>query len=105
MINQPAEAFNGTDVRPIVDVLWAHWPAFMLLTPADVGMDFPPVRTMDFIRTIQELSDSGLVCYEALVIRGPEVRVIDAALTARGRAALASQMEGRGPNARLAGRA
>lgn len=105
MIDQPADAFHGADAGPVVEVLWAHWPAFTVLTPADVGMDTTPARAMDFIRVLQDLSDAGLVCYEALVIRGAEVRVVDVALTARGRARLAALMDHRGPSARQVGRA
>lgn len=106
MINEPADAFQGADVRPIVDVLWAHWPAFRMLSPGDVGMDASPAQTMAFIRIVQELSDAGLICYEALVIRGTDVRLVDAALTARGRSVLSSWIgENSGSSGRLTGRA
>lgn len=106
MIDEPAGAFFGADVRPVVDVLWAHWPAFRMLSPADVGMDQSPARVTDFVRVVQQLSDAGLICYEALVVRGGDVRLVDAALTARGRAQLAPWIgEERNPLVRFARRA
>lgn len=90
MINEPAEAFYGVDARSIVDVLWSSWPAFTTLRPDDVGMAGSSARSIDFIQTVQELSDAGLICYEALIIGTSGVRVNDAALTARGRSVLGS---------------
>jgi hypothetical protein len=49
-------------------------------------------RINDFIRNFQDLSDAGLISYEAFVVGPGGPQVIDAALTARGRAVLARRI-------------
>ena len=66
----------------------------MLVTmrPADVGMAGSANRAVDFVNVIQELSDFGLIIYEAFVVGPGGPRVLDVALTARGRSLLAACM-------------
>jgi hypothetical protein len=91
VIDEPAQAFESADAQTIVDALWSNWPMVVTLRPADVGMAAPD-RATDFIRTLQELTDAGLICYEAFVVGPGGPQAIDAALTARGRALMASRI-------------
>lgn len=88
MIDEPAQACNSADAQTIVDALWSSWPMVVTLRAADVGMDSAD-RVTDFIRNFQDLSDAGMITYEAFVIGTGGPQVIDAALTARGRAMIA----------------
>jgi hypothetical protein len=85
VIDEPAQAFESADAKTIVDALWSNWPIVATLRAVDVGMTTPE-RVTDFIRTFQELSDAGLISYEAFVVGPGGPQVVDAALTARGRA-------------------
>jgi len=87
--DEPAQAFKSADAKTIVDALWSNWPIVMTLRAADVDM-IAPDRVIDFIRTFQELSDAGLISYEAFVVGPGGPQVIDTALTARGRAVLSA---------------
>ncbi|WP_294056017.1 hypothetical protein [Sphingomonas sp.] len=69
-------------------VLQARWPALTTLTPASIGVAEGTDATREFLRTVRELSDAGLLSYEALVVGPTGPVVIDAALTARGREVL-----------------
>ena len=67
--------------------LQTSWPAPVTLTLELLGFEYPGEKTLMFLEAIQDLIDSGLVICEAVIITsnsGP--RVVDAALTARGRA-------------------
>jgi hypothetical protein len=88
--DEPAQAFETADAMTIVDALWSNWPIVATLRAVDVGMAAPD-RAIDFIQTFQELSDAGLISYEAFVIGPGGPQVIDAALTARGRALLVAR--------------
>lgn len=99
MIDEPAQAFESADARTIVAALWSSWPIVATLRPADVGMDASPDRLIDFINTFQNLGDAGLITFEAFIIGPGGPQMIDAALTARGRALL-----GPGNNAAVVGR-
>lgn len=99
MIDEPAQAFESADARTIVAALWSSWPIVATLRPADVGMDASPDRLIDFINAFQNLGDAGLITFEAFIIGPGGPQMIDAALTARGRALL-----GPGNNAAAVGR-
>lgn len=88
MIDEPAQAFESADARTIVAALWSSWPIVATLRPADVGMDASPDRLIDFINAFQNLGDAGLITFEAFIIGPGGPQMIDAALTARGRALL-----------------
>ncbi|AQR76036.1 hypothetical protein BXU08_19235 [Sphingomonas sp. LM7] len=75
----------------MVDALWLSWPIVVTLRPADVGMQLSPNREIDFIRTVQDLNDAGMISYEAFVVGTSGPQAIDAALTARGRALLGAR--------------
>ncbi|WP_135965241.1 hypothetical protein [Sphingomonas gei] len=91
MIDEPAQACESADAKTIVDALWANWPMVVTLRAADVGMESAE-RVTDFIRNFQDLSDAGMISYEAFVVGPGGPQVIDAALTARGRALTARRM-------------
>ena len=79
-----------TDVRVerATRLLQRSWPGATILTPADIGLDGEQSAAADFIAIIESLSDAGFLAYEALIVAADGPMVIDAALTARGRAAL-----------------
>jgi hypothetical protein len=95
--DEPAQAFDSADAKTIVDTLWSNWPVVATLRPVDLGMGVTPERAIDFIRTFQQLSDAGLIGYEAFVVGPGGPQVIDAALTARGRALLVSSVHAQPP--------
>ncbi len=97
MIDQAAQVFESADARTVVDALWTRWPIVVTLRPADVGMDETADRLIDFIKTIQQLCDAGLVTFEAFTVGPGGPQAIDAALTARGRALLGAWMHPRPP--------
>jgi len=83
-------ALDSADARAALQSLWSSWPAVTTLRPACTGLQGPSENALDFVRAVQRLSDAGLIGYEALVIGSEGPRVIDAALTARGRALMGS---------------
>lgn len=78
---------DGLHVAPFADVLVASWPILVTLTPKNVGLAGDEESTIDFLRIVQALSDTGLLSYEALLIGSDGPVLVDASLTARGRAA------------------
>ena len=79
----------------VASLLQASWPAFVTLTPdligtpEQVGVEFGTDPKDRLLHTIQMLTDSGLITYEALIMSSDHgLRVIDVALTARGRSVL-----------------
>ena len=79
----------------VASLLQASWPAFVTLTPDLIGTPEqmgvePGTDPKDrLLHTIQMLTDSGLITYEALIMSSDHgLRVIDVALTARGRSVL-----------------
>ena len=91
MIDESAQAFESADAKTIVEALWPKWPIVVTLRAADIGMASPD-RMTDFIRNFQDLSDAGLISYEAFVVGPGGPQVVDAALTARGRALLSTRI-------------
>jgi len=79
-----------TDVRVerATRLLQRSWPGSTILTPADIGLGSEKSAVADFIALVESLSDAGFLSYEALIVAADGPMVIDAALTARGRAAL-----------------
>jgi hypothetical protein len=78
---------DGLHVTPFASVLVASWPILVTLTPENVGLADHDDATVDFLRIVQTLSDTGLLSYEALLIGSEGPVLVDATLTARGRAA------------------
>ena len=88
MSSQDRLAFDeGLHITPFISVLAANWPILVTLTPENVGLAGSEDATIDFLRIVQVLSDTGLLSYEALLIGSDGPVLIDASLTARGRAA------------------
>lgn len=92
MIDEHAQAFESADARTIVGALWLSWPVVVTLCADDVGMNASPERHIDFIKALQELGDAGLITFEAFIVGPGGPQMIDAALTARGRALLGPGM-------------
>lgn len=92
VIDETAQALDSADARMIVDALWSSWPIVATLRPVDLGMDDSADRLIDFIKAFQDLGDAGLIIFEAFVVGPAGPQVIDAALTARGRALLGARM-------------
>ena len=78
---------DGLHVTPFANVLAASWPILVTLTPESVGLARDEEATIEFLRIVQALSDTGLLAYEALLIGEDGPILVDATLTARGRAA------------------
>ncbi|WP_262408471.1 hypothetical protein [Sphingomonas sp. JC676] len=78
---------EGLHITPFTSVLAASWPILVTLTPESVGLGSNEEATLEFLRIVQALSDTGLLSYEALLIGSDGPILIDATLTARGRAA------------------
>jgi hypothetical protein len=72
----------------IMRVIEASWPMPVTITPEDADLKRPG-EIPQFLLAIQELSDSGWLTYEALVVNTTSARLCDAQLTARGREQLA----------------
>lgn len=70
-------------------LLSERWPALTVLTPSVIGLAADARAIDQFLAIVESLSDSGYLSYEALVLQADGPILIDAALTARGRAALA----------------
>ncbi|WP_404333498.1 hypothetical protein AB2M62_10395 [Sphingomonas sp. MMS12-HWE2-04] len=81
--------FDTAHARAILDTLWVQWPAFHTLRPALVDVD--DALAPEFLHAVQHLSDLGLISYEALIVGPTGPVVLDATLTARGRAICARQ--------------
>lgn len=92
MIDETAQAFENADAKTIVEALWSSWPIVVTLCAADVAMNDSPERHIDFIKALQELGDAGLITFEAFIVGPGGPQMIDAALTARGRALLGPGM-------------
>jgi hypothetical protein len=82
----PLRESTGTIQDSMVGELGRSWPALVTLTPAVLGLEYPGESTLPFLEAIRALTDSGFATCEAIVIGSDGPRVIDAALTARGRA-------------------
>ncbi|WP_010543269.1 hypothetical protein [Sphingomonas elodea] len=78
-------------MESVARLLQQRWPGSTLLTPADVGLGRDKDSIATFLAMVESLSDSGFLSYEALVFNAEGPMVIDAALTARGRAMLAAE--------------
>ena len=88
MLSQEHLVFeDGLHVTPFASVLAASWPILVTLTPESIGLTPNEEATIEFLRIVQVLSDTGLLSYEALLIGSDGPTLVDASLTARGRAA------------------
>lgn len=76
-------------IDAIVLTLQASWPKLVTLTPGDLCLGGDADPKIALLQAIQELSDDGMVSYEAIVFDLEGTRIIDVALTARGRAGFA----------------
>lgn len=73
--------------------LLQQWPRSALLTPADIGLGKDKDSASSFLSIVEALSDAGYLSYEALIFNAEGPMLIDAALTARGRAMLVQWTE------------
>ena len=83
----PLRESIGAIQDSMVSALARSWPVLVTLTPELLGLEYPGEATLPFLEAIRALTDSGFVTCEAIVIGSSGPRVVDAALTARGRAA------------------
>ncbi|MHA6719539.1 hypothetical protein ACX40Y_08795 [Sphingomonas sp. RS6] len=89
--------FDTGTIAPVESatrLLQDRWPSVTALTPASIGLADDHDSTREFLKIVQSLSDDGFLTYEALVVDADGALVIDAALTARGREALAARRKG-----------
>lgn len=70
----------------VIRALGQSWPILETLTPASLGLDESEADLVAFVTAVQQLSDEGLISYEALIVNRDTARLVDAGLTARGRA-------------------
>lgn len=79
-------SLDESSLDAVVRMLQANWPILVNLTPARLGLDRHNDARRAFLHTVRVLTDSGLVTFEAIRDDSAGPEVIDAALTARGRA-------------------
>lgn len=72
----------------LIHALGRSWPILETLTPASIGLEDGEASLVGFLTAVQQLSDEGMISYEALVVNRDSVRLVDAGLTARGRASI-----------------
>lgn len=72
----------------LIRALGQSWPILETLTPASLGLDESEADLVGFVTAVQQLSDEGMIMYEALVVNRDTARLVDAGLTARGRASI-----------------
>jgi hypothetical protein len=72
-------------------LLVQNWPRSTILTPSDIGLGGRETAVAEFLGMVESLSDAGFLAYEALVFGSEGPMLVDATLTARGRAMLASE--------------
>ncbi|MET3710204.1 hypothetical protein ABIC65_000884 [Sphingomonas trueperi] len=82
---------SGVPVECATRLLEQNWPRSTLLTPADIGLGGRETAVAEFLGMVESLSDAGFLAYEALVFNSDGPMLVDATLTARGRAMLASE--------------
>lgn len=92
-VDRLARMRTGAPVECATRLLQQHWPRSTLLTPADVGLDGEETGAADFLGLVESLSDAGFLSYEALVFNSDGPMLVDATLTARGRAMLAADAD------------
>lgn len=73
--------------------LLQQWPRSTILTPADIGLGQDRDGIASFLSIVETLSDSGYLSYEALIFNAEGPMLVDAALTASGRAMLGQQID------------
>ena len=72
----------------LIRALGQSWPILETLTPASLGLDDGEADLVGFVTAVRQLSDEGLISYEALIVSRDTARLVDAGLTARGRASI-----------------
>ncbi|GAA0732710.1 hypothetical protein CA233_05145 [Sphingomonas sp. ABOLD] len=82
---------SDVSVECATRLLEKNWPRSTLLTPADIGLGDRETAVAEFLGMVESLSDAGFLAYEALVFNSDGPMLVDATLTARGRAMLASE--------------
>ncbi|MGN7999830.1 hypothetical protein [Sphingomonas sp. 22176] len=82
---------SGVPVESATRLLEQNWPRSTLLTPADIGLGGRETAVAEFLGMVESLSDAGFLAYEALVFNSEGPMLVDATLTARGRAMLARE--------------
>lgn len=88
-VDRLARIRAGASVECATRLLQQNWPRSTLLTPSDVGLGGSEAEVAEFLGLVEWLSDAGFLSYEALVFNSDGPMLVDAALTARGRAMLA----------------
>jgi hypothetical protein len=96
-------ALESPGARAVLQSLWSAWPAAIILRPCVAGPGSLADPALEFVQAVQRLSDAGLIGYEALVIGLDGPRLVDAALTARGRATVGTWLSADEPRQQLAG--
>lgn len=85
----PSEVLGSIDessLDAVIRLLQGSWPILVNLTPSRLGLDRHQEAHRAFVHTMRILTESGLMTCEAIVDDSADPEVIDAALTARGRA-------------------
>jgi len=82
---------SSVPVECATRLLVQNWPRSTILTPSDIGLGGRETAVAEFLGMVESLSDAGFLAYEALVFGSEGPMLVDATLTARGRAMLASE--------------
>lgn len=90
-LSRLARIGSGAPVEGVTRLLQENWPRSTLLTPAAIGLESGDKAVAEFLGLVESLSDAGFLAYEALVFNSDGPMLVDAMLTARGRAMLASE--------------
>jgi hypothetical protein len=91
-VDRLARMGQDIPVESATRLLHRNWPRSTMLTPADIGLGDDAQAVADFLGLVEALSDAGYLSYEALVFNKEGPMLVDAALTARGRAVLTAQI-------------
>jgi hypothetical protein len=85
----PPEATLSSAERCVLGTLNQVWPSAATMTPDVFDCETPQDNQASFVNTVQNLSDNGMILYEAFLAGSTsEPRFLDTMITARGKAAL-----------------
>ena len=87
-VSRASVADQNDGVGTLTQALERSWPILITVTPANLGLDEGEDSLVRFLVAVRHMADEGLMTYEALIVGSNGTRLVDAALTARGRAAL-----------------
>lgn len=82
---------TDSELDGLLEALRASWPTPLTLSPASLRMGSSQGVEERFLRAVFYMSDHGLLSYEALLVNDGIPTLVDAMLTARGRAAHVTQ--------------